>query len=227
MIELNLLPKELRKKEKREIPKVNVMPIAIGVMATLVMIHIILIVLVSINDSKINKLKPKWDQIQPLKTKTELLATQTVDLEKRLTAMKGIAEPPIDWPRILSGLNKSMVPTIWLYDFNPVSRQGQLGLLSAGMPQNLSISGYDLGESEEATSSVGKFINNLKKDPDFSEFFTGIELEGINSRIVSGQKVMMFKLNCTFKDYSPKDAANKDVKVKASKRKKKSKDDRY
>lgn len=225
MIELNLLPKELRKKEKREIPKVNVMPIAIGVMATLVVVHIILMVFVSINNSKIKKLKSEWDKIQPLKAKTELMATQTTDLERRLTAMKRIADPPIDWPRILSGLNKSVVPTIWLYDFSPVSRQGQLGLASGGTPQNLVISGYDLGESEEATSSVGKFISNLKKDPDFSEFFTAIELEVINSRIISGQNVMMFKLNCTFKDYSPKVAAKKEVNGKASKKKKKSDDD--
>ncbi len=202
MIELNLLPKELRKKKKRAfyMPRIPVRPVVAGAASVLIAAHVLLALLVMNSEGLLKALEEKWDGLKPQREKTEKVVREIADLEKRISAVRRVAEKGLNWTKILSGLNRAVVPNIWLSDFEPKFHRDEAVRREMGnLPITLGITGYALGGSDEATSAVAKFITSLKENKDFSEYFEAIELQNIRSREIAGEEVMMFNLNCRFK----------------------------
>jgi len=199
MIELNLLPKELRKKRKRQMPDIKPVPIAAGVAAVLVFTHIVLVLMAANDNNLLKELKAKWEQMAPQREMTEKIARETNELEKRVTAVRMLAKPALDWARLMSGLNQAMIPSVWLADlrvfFN--GRPYNLGAKDQ-KPTTLVLAGYALGRSEEATSTAARFINSLKGAGDFYGYFDEIELKNLKKVTVSGSEAMLFNLVCEF-----------------------------
>jgi len=200
MIELNLLPKELRTKKKRrstvKTHVVSVWAIVAGLAAAIVLTHLLLVLLVRINTDLSKTLEDKWQQIQPQRKRTEKLTAEISALERRVMAIREIAKPGLNWTKLLSGLNQAVIPNIWLSGLKLKFSD------SAGekdLPSTLYINGYALGKSEEATAYVGKFITSLKETKDFSGYFDVIELQDMKNRNITGEEVMLFRMNCRFK----------------------------
>ncbi|MFH1552650.1 MAG: hypothetical protein ABID83_03310 [Candidatus Omnitrophota bacterium] len=202
MIELNLLPKELRKKKKppAQLPRIPVLPIAAGVAVVLVVMHILFVLFVMNNNRLSRTLKAKWEQIQPEREKTESIARETNALQRRITAVKEVSRPEISWARLLSGLSQAMIPNVWLSDFE-LKFDGRAYNIKKGSerPTTLILTGYALGKSEAATTAVAKLINSLKRDKDFSEYFADVELQDMRTHEIAGEEAMAFSLACDFK----------------------------
>ena len=211
MIELNLLPKELRhKKKKRPMPKIPIIPIFVGVMGVLIVIHLLLILLINNNKGLLVTLNKKWDQMQPQREETGKIAKEINDLEKRLAAVRALAKPDKDWTEILNGLNQAVITNVWLYSLEMKQKREFVDTgKNKAVRLFLHLRGYALGKSEQATSLVAKFINSLKKNGDFSDYFDGIELRNMTSLQVSGEEAMMFELSCRFKQTEDVKAAGK------------------
>ena len=200
MIELNLLPKELRKKKRRQMPNIKPVPIAIGVVAVLVFTHLLLALLVMNNSNLLKTLKSKWEQMAPQRETTERIAKETNELEKRVTAVRMLAKPQLNWARIMSGLNQAMIPNVWLSDFRLLFNGRPYAIGGKDKrPTTLVLTGYALGTSEEATSTVARFINSLKRNNDFFMYFDAIELKDMKNTSVAGSESMAFNLLCEFK----------------------------
>ena len=202
MIELNLLPKELRKKKRPSIDlsEIPVIPVAAGVVGFLVVFHFLLILVVAVKGGTLRSLQSTWKDMQPQKKITEQIASETGILEKRIAAVRRIAKPELSWTQLLSGINQAMIPGIWLSDLE-VKFKGQSYNLKQenNTPTEILLTGYSLGKSETATSNVAKFINSLKRNKEFSDYFSDIELENMKSKDFKSQEAMVFKLTCTFK----------------------------
>ena len=203
MIELNLLPEELKKRKKRaiRIPRIPAVPIAIGVVSILIVSHLLMVLLIKSNRDLAVVLKKKWNQMQPQREKTKKITDQIKDMEKRVIVVKKLASPVVDWAQLLKGLNQAVIPRIWLSDFKlkfpkTKDKKDQRN----GRPVSLDLTGYSLGRSEAATSNVAKFINSLKRMRDFSVYFDTVELEDIRSVSIDGEEGMRFKLKCRFKE---------------------------
>ena len=201
MIEINLLPKELRKKRRQEtVPTIPVMPIAAGLVAFVIIFHFLLISINYIKNGTLKRLEKKWTEMQPQKKATDKIAQETTELEKRVNAVKKIAKPELNWTRLLSGLNQAIIPGIWLSSMNldykgkPYNPKNP-----SDHPTKLVLVGYAEGKSEVATTSVARFINSLKRNQDFFGYFDEIELENMRSQAVSGEETMLFHLSCDFK----------------------------
>jgi hypothetical protein len=221
MIELNLLPKELRKKKKKAVamPTIPVIPICIGVVSLLIVTHLLLIFLIKNNRDLSKKLTNNWSQMKPQKEKTDAFFNELNSLQKRVEAIRKIAKPGLSWARLLSGLNQAMIPNVWLSEFKlRFQTQGRRLAKEKGMPVSLDLMGYAVGRSETALPTVGRFMESLKKIKDFSDYFDEIELEDIRNYVISGEEVMMFKLVCKFKTEEP---AAKPKKTKTTGKKKK------
>ncbi|MGB2630127.1 MAG: hypothetical protein WBD24_00830 [Candidatus Omnitrophota bacterium] len=201
MIELNLLPKELRRKKKKvsALPEIPVIPVCIGVVAILIVTHLTLLLLIKNNRDLSKKLQDNWSQIQPQKEKTDAFFNELNNLQKRVEAVRKIAEPDISWARILNGLNQAIVPNIWLSEFKLTFEKGQKRG-EKGKLISLDLMGYAVGKSETALPNIGRFMESLKNIKDFSGYFREIELEDIRNYVISGEEVMMFKLVCHFKE---------------------------
>ena len=199
MIELNLLPQELRKKEKKqvEMPKIPIISISIGIIGILILSYILLNLFLANNRNLLIVLTDKWQQMDPQKKKVEKIVLELSELEKQAAALKKVAKPDMDWTDLLSGLNKAMIPNVWLSDMKLVTSKEKE---TKGMPVSLAISGYVVGKQEEQeTSIVAKFITSLKAQKEFYDNFKEVELKNMSSKDILGEEVMLFKLDCSFK----------------------------
>ncbi len=203
MIELNLLPKELRRKRKKrkaaELPKIPIFPITVGVLAALFVTYLVLMFLARSNRKLSVTLTTKWEQMQPQREKTDNIAKEINALDKRVEAMRKISKPELEWARLLGGLNQAVIANVWLSEFQMRTTRTGEGRGGQDIPVSLDLTGYALGKSEIAMSTVGRFMESLKRSRDFSDYFEEIELQNIRNAMISGDEVMMFKLICRFK----------------------------
>ena len=220
MIEINLLPKELRKKQQKQkkqkedtsgerkisavaLPdiRIPVIPICVGVLALLILAQTGLSFLGAKNTSLIKRLRLEWKGLEPQKKVLDKVRGEMAELRRRLTLIREVSDPDLDWVKLLSGLNQSVIPDVWLKGFKPIVLPGSVkaGAAANNMPDSLKLEGYALGKSEVATSAVARLINSLKANKDFSGYFEEIELQDIRSARVSGGDAMEFRLVCKFK----------------------------
>ena len=163
-------------------------------------------------------LTAKWDQMQPQKTKTDAIAKEINELQRRVEAIRKISKPDLDWARLMKGMNQAVIPNIWLSEFRVIyEKQRKKGPDEAPL-ESLDLTGYAVGKSEIAMSTVGKFMENLKRAANFSEYFGEIELQNIRNAMISGEEVMMFKLICKFKREEPVEKEKPKSKRKKRKR---------
>ncbi|MBU0571948.1 MAG: PilN domain-containing protein [Candidatus Omnitrophica bacterium] len=209
MIELNLLPKELRKKKQLAMPDIPVLPIAISVLVLMVVMHAVVLLSVTVKRNSLKQFNKEWKELRPGCRAAEELNSKITGLERRLKVTRDIANPALDWVELLGGLNMATIPNVWLSEFKPVFSQskGRDKRQTKNTLTGLELSGYALGRGE-ATSTVGEFIDSLKKNNEFSKYFSEIELQGIHNRKFDNEEVMSFKLVCRFKqpDAIPKKA---------------------
>lgn len=220
MIELNLLPKELRKKRKKRaslIPQLQALPVLFLTIGVLGVIYIGLFFFARTNSSLSGELKEKWDQMKPQRVKTEQMIREINALEKKLEALRKIVKPDLDWARLLSGLNQAMIPNVWLSEFEPQFGSKSKKGMGKGIPKTLKITGYVLGKSEEATKTLGKFIRSQENNRDFFDYFEEIELQNMRNQKIAGEEVMLFILKCKFKPITYVEG-NKSKKKKGKKR---------
>ncbi|MBU1083802.1 MAG: hypothetical protein ABIG55_00410 [Candidatus Omnitrophota bacterium] len=199
MIELNLLPKELRKTRKIsvELSDIPVVRIAVALFALLLAVHISIVLLSGRSKGELDVLTLEWGQMQPQRDLIGKLTRETGEAEKRLKVIRGIAELGLDWSDLLRGLNDAVIPKVWLSEFEvKFDNADTKGGVKEKLPVSVGITGYALGNSQEATSIVARFITSLKNNPDFAEPFKEIELHNMRAQEVAGKEAMRFMLEC-------------------------------
>jgi Tfp pilus assembly protein PilN len=208
MIELNLLPKELRRKKTTALPEIPLLPIAVVFVAVLVVVHVLIGGAFARVKGNEGVLRARWQELKPQKSKVEEINKSTKEIEAKLDATKFIITPPVDWSELLTGLNKANVQGVWLTAFQPVFRNTPERSARGARPgagqqtaygSVLELTGFALGRSEIATSTVAKFIDSLKDTEEFFEYFEEIELNDIRNQVLEGEEVMNFKIICRFK----------------------------
>ena len=227
MIEINLLPQEMRKKEPRfksiefdqiDLKNLPVKNIAIAIAAVLISLHAILFVVGSYSKSRAAVMAEKYKAIMPERNNALALKSQIDLMNRKVSAIDELMVKRFSWAQKLSNLNDSIVPGIWLSDITydekigertmqVVTKQAAAGGKNQTLKQStekvvlryLVISGYASSMGEQGTASIGKFIQSLKDNPGFYSDFSGIELGSIKSEKVQDQEVMSFKLTCMFK----------------------------
>ncbi|MFH1847413.1 MAG: hypothetical protein ABH869_07665 [Candidatus Omnitrophota bacterium] len=199
MIELNLLPKEFRKKKQasNQLTEIPVVVISACIVVFVVLIHILLVFFDARNNAVLKKLEQRWDQIQPQSKETEELSRNIVSIEKKVIAIREIAKPGFSWARVLSGLNESIIDDIWLSGFDLSFSRGKGS--AQDLPSAVNLTGYAFSETEKATSRVAKFIASLKNNEDFSRYFEDIEVQNIRNTEFAKTEVMIFRLICRVK----------------------------
>ncbi len=200
MIELNLLPKELRRTKQMAMPDIPVVPIAIAMIVLVILTHAVVFLSIKSNQKSLEKFNKEWKELRPGRESAEKLNNQIASLERRLRVTKNIANPTLDWAELLSGLNQATISNVWLSEFRPIfsKPKGRNKDKKKNTLTGLQLSGYAVGRGEEA-STVGKFIDSLKRNEEFSKYFREIELQGIHQQKFDTEEVMAFKLVCKFK----------------------------
>lgn len=227
MIEINLLPEELRKKEPKfkridlsgfDLKNIPVFKIVIISLSTLAVFHILLFTTGVFSKARLKSLTKKYNDILPKKKEADALKAQSIAINSKVRTIDELMVKRFSWAKELNALSDSMTPGIWLSEFNydekigekPASPRAVInskGKREVSRPaiekvllRYLIISGYASSMGEEGTALIGKFIKSLKDNSNFYSHFSDIELGSIKSERIENQEVMSFKITCLFKD---------------------------
>lgn len=227
MIEINLLPQEMRKKESRfksidlgdiDFKSLPLKNIAIVAAAALVCLHVLLFALGVNGKSKAAALSKKYGLIAEQNKDALNLKEQVELIQKKVAAIDELMVKRFGWAKKLNDLSDSITPGIWIssleYDeklservIQPIQKPGSekdkasvpKKSIEKVMSRFIVISGYASSMGEQGTALIGKFIQSLKDNSGFYADFYEIELASIKAEKIKDQEVMSFKLKCMFR----------------------------
>jgi len=212
MIELNLLPEELRKKKKRiELPDIPIIPI-VGVLVGLLIIFQLLIGGITLMcKNQLRALDGSWEKLAPGKMELDGIKRQIKNTGSKIEAIENLIEKRLSWTQLLNELSNSLTPNIWLKELVYQERKKSQARdskknISRKPPEekvkSLLISGSASAKGQEATRDIAQFITALKSNNDFFKDFEDIELLSIKKNTVAGQDSMDFTILCEFRSGS-------------------------
>ena len=192
MIEVNLLPEELRKNEE----KINLLaelPIqrwAIICVIGFIAFQLLGTAFVFFQSARFKTMSVEIKTLTNLNKETTNRKAETILIRKRINNANNITQRPFAWNSLLSSLSDSVTKGVWLTNF-VITGDEKIGF-------KLRLEGSVVGRGEE-TSYTGKFIKELKSVPIFNEFFDAIELSNLNQSRIKDIDVYNFVILCTFK----------------------------
>jgi len=192
MIEVNLLPKELRKPARKvniELPDVKFVPIAIGLVALIIFIQLALSFTVNAKRRRVVELEKKWSDLRPKKEEVLVIDRQVNALGDRLNSISDIKKTSVSWARKLNALSDSLIPGMWLTSLTVEDDSGR---------RYLSIRGNISSFWKDETAMIGKFMKTLKENRSFAKDFEEIKLDTIQQKTVKDSEVMDFSIKCYF-----------------------------
>lgn len=207
MIEINLLPDELAKKNPRFLgvnfraPGIKNLPmlgIAITTIIILAAMQLALFFVKSVLKSELASVTAKSSAISPQKREAEELKVKVADINKRSGAIDELVARRFSWARKIGALSDCVTPGIWFselyYDERPIA-----GIVKPAMPGALVISGYASGVGDRGMTLIGKLIKSLQDNKDFYSDITNVGLVSTKSDKAGNQDVISFRITCTFK----------------------------
>jgi Tfp pilus assembly protein PilN len=216
MIEINLLPEELKKKPGLklalpEIPARKVLFMGFGVFFAA---QILLGAFAVYQTFERAHLKNQVEILRSKNREIDRLKSETEFRKKRLREIQSLIGARFYWASLLNSLSDNVIKGVWLRSFSigegeeafvtAKSLQGQKlspqqrGSKSAPSAQYLKLEGSVVGGGAE-TAAIGRFIKQLKDDKTFGEVFSGVELSNISQKKIREIDVYDFTLICIFK----------------------------
>lgn len=212
MLELNLLPKNMRGLKARKLKLAHRMKFvklgSVLVVITFGVIFFILMLFAQTSRRNVSRLESEHANLEPKMSELESIEEEVEEIKDKLSVLKTIMHQDVKWSEIMEGLSRSILENVWLTSFEArIARSGgdfqrRGRTADAG---NLTLRGYVLGESEYATSQVAQLVTSLKNELRFSQYFRNIELENMQSTEIEGEQTMNFVIKC---DFSGKEGAN-------------------
>jgi hypothetical protein len=225
MININLLPEDLRKEES-SFSKMTLRfkeqgklfrNLAIAALLTLICVHAILFLIGSRSSAAFKTLTQKNDELLPGKREYETLAAEAGIMSKKTKSIDALMANRFSWAKKLNDLSDAMTQGIWLTGISYEEKPSNISV-QVKVPNNipgkkeivktetqmtnlkyLNISGYASSMGEQGTALIGKFIKSMKDRSDFFSDFSEINLESIKAEKFMDQEVMNFKITCLFK----------------------------
>lgn len=189
MIEINLLPEELKLRPKKESKKIETrqflrfLPV---VCAIIVIIHIYLALVLVVKISQFRISEKKWQQLKPEKRLLEEFQKKSALLSSDAQAIEQLTEQRIIWAEKLNRLSLDLPAGIW---FNEISL----------LAKSFNLKGSAVSTAKAEITLINKFLNNLKNDHVFFGDFINLELGSVQVRMVSVREVVDFILTGTLK----------------------------
>jgi len=221
MIEINLLPQELRKR-KIELPNISFLPIITIFLGIIVGTHLLLVLTINLKTRALRRFEKKWQEILPAKESADKLTQELVRMRTNIEVVDTLVRSRISWAKKLSDLSDAMISGVWLnrlwLEKNVIAQaqeqKQEEEMKFEGFKDNsakaraepkksvittLHLNGSVIATSGEETAAIGKFIRNLKNNLGFFRDFNDIESISIQRSELKGVEVMDFELVCYFK----------------------------
>lgn len=190
MIEINLLPEELKVKTKR-VGKVSIeskyflylIPL---VFAVLILAHICLAAVGIVKSFQFSQLNSKWKKLEPQRELLNNLKKGYDVLASDAKLIQELNSRRLNWSEKLNRLSQDLPSGIW---FNEILVSRKDFVLKASV----------VSLQREEMSLINKFIDSLKNDTRFLRDFNNLELGSIQKKSVGGYDVVDFILTAKLK----------------------------
>lgn len=191
MIEINLLPEQLKARAASRKEKVTIevkyfvylIPFAL---VFLLLVHIYLGVLLVAKHNQIASLNKKSQSLEPEKKQLEIFNKENALQTQDSSAIKAWLDERVVWSEKLAVLSKSLLPGIWFSELSIT-------------PKDFTLRASVVSLQKEEMHFVKKFIDNLKTDTAFFKDFFSLELSSVQSRTIGNFDVLDFTLNGTLR----------------------------
>ena len=191
MIEVNLLPPELRKKEpkfKIAVPKETLYLVGGTIAAVLILIHAILIVSLIAKKVGYANLNRKWQQIKPEKSRIDGLKKEQKTISDKIKAIDKLTKKGrISWAKKLNIINDVLPQGVWLRRVEFTGTE-------------LKIDGSAVSLKGEEITLVNRFTSALKNNKDFYSDFQDMQIGSIKRRQIKNMEVADFVLTAKLKE---------------------------
>jgi hypothetical protein len=144
MIEINLLPDELKKSQMslkrldlatlnlKNIPVVKIVLVAAGI---LVVLHGGLFAAAIYSKAKLKELSKEYNEILPNIREAEILKSRSIMMVKKVSSINELMVKRFSWARKLNALSDSMTQGIWLTDISYDEKAGEKTVTRPAPPQ--------------------------------------------------------------------------------------------
>ncbi len=188
MIDINLVPPHLRKKQSKQmllpaiinIPQETIVALVGGLFVVLFLIHLILQTVILVKFVQHSREKKQLEAILPDKQKVDAVLTESRILQNKINSIEKITtEKRISWSQKLNDISDSVPKGVWL---NKVSLSEKV----------LLIDGSAVSRMNEEMISVGSLIANLKSRKSFLSGLKNIEVGSIQRRQIHAVEIADF-----------------------------------
>ena len=199
MIEINLLPEELRVKTRsKNAEHVSVARDAkfsqddlfvYAIPALLVLfacVHVYFAFTAFSKNSRLSSMNRQWISLEPQKKEVDefnkefSVVSQDASLTQQLTGQR------ILWAQKLNKLSLNLPSGVW---FNEITVNDK----------NITIQGSVISLKKEEVTLINKLLDNLKADKDFSKDFVSLELNNVQKKSIGGYDIADFVLTGVLK----------------------------
>ncbi len=194
MIEINLLPQELRVKTKEKAPEQFMVTIMTGfsrdklfiyaipvLLGLFVLAHLYFAVIGIAKGGQLVSLKRKWMALEPQKKIVDEFNQQYSVVSQDASLTQLLISQRILWAQKLNKLSLNLPAGVW---FNDITLS----------KQNLTIQGSVTSLQKEELSLINKLLDNLKSDQEFFKDFSNFELSNAQKRAVGSYDIADFVL---------------------------------
>jgi len=188
MIEINLLPEEQRaaKKSAGIDPKLFLFA-APAVLVIFILAHVYVTSRLLVNKFQLTGLEANWKKLEPQRKQLEVLRREyDVSLEDA-KMMQDIIGKRINWSEKLNKMSLNLPSGIWFTEISLSSK-------------DLSLKASAVSLQKEEVNLINRYIDNLKKDENFSRDFSGLDLGSVQRKTIGGYDVVDFTLSGKIKE---------------------------
>lgn len=193
MIEINLLPVELKVKVKKTIdaklvPANRFLYIIYLLFGLLICAHIYLLIVNISSGLRLSSLVEKWEKLSPDWKRTQEYKKENEALSTDIKISRQLASQRVNYALKLNKISLFLPPGVWIEEL--VLNQ-----------KDLNVRGSTVSLAADEMTSINKFIEGLKNDAEFSRDFSSLELGAMQRKTVGSYDIVDFVLKGTVKSY--------------------------
>ena len=191
MLTINLLPQTERKATLSTVEQLHRTPLVWVVVSGMISLLVLLWIPITLRRQELQKLDAQIQALAPKKAEVDRLQQFTRQLRAQETAFRELRQGQYHWSKRLNTLSNLTPDGVW---FTELAMDAQRGLV---------IQGAALGQGGAEMVGIGRLVQDLKADPDFSAAVNDIQIESIKRTQDKEIEIVQFTLTCTLSKETP------------------------
>jgi len=215
MIDINLLPEELRPRPRNPLPYLTTIALAAAVVLYCLISFAGNWRTISVFHNDIARLDEQIDAVRESAEAVKKLEIENRSLSNKQVAISTIMSDRIVWSKVLNNLAQLVPDDVWLSDLkedvksisvqvdNPDPEAAQKTITKNVIIRKLEISGYALSpREEEGVNHVGRFVRVMEDEndpnyiPEFAALFRNPTPQSVNDESFQNTAVKKFEIWC-------------------------------